>query len=441
MLSLSYRQVLHIDLSEGVPALDHIETAQGVYVVLWWRDIPLTHQQFKAEQLPISATQLADIILADITSVITKYCTQKGVNLSTEICFNSLRDARNSELNSSVATLTGLLNQFDKLIDHTCTLENQNKLPVSIVIPTRNRPQMLARCLASLQQLRLKPLEIIVVDNDPASGSTPQILDQFAGVRYIAQPQPGASVARNTGVQHSQGNIVAFADDDEVLHPDWLTWLWHGFNDPKIGVVTGLVLPEIIETQAQYFFENRFSFVRGYQSQTFDTSFFEQKKLHGVPVWHIGGSGNMAIRRDLFEQIGGFDELLGGGQAGCSEDTELFYRVLATGWHIQYQPRAVCYHYHRSDQTSLKKQIFSYMRGHVTALLVQYVKYRDISNLHRLFLVLPLVYTKYALRSLRQDPAFPWWVLKLEILGCISGIKFYWQNRRYWQTSKSLSPG
>ncbi|MEM8859809.1 MAG: glycosyltransferase, partial [Chloroflexota bacterium] len=312
---------------------------------------------------------------------------------------------------------------------------------VSVVIPTINRPQMLATCLRSLEKLNDKPLEIIVVDNDPATSISAEVVAQFPQVTYLAQPRTGASQARNLGVQHSSGEIVAFVDDDEEVHSDWLTHLIQAFNRPEIACTTGLVLPCAIETEAQDFFESRFSFVRGYRPVVFAQTFFEQRQLGGVPVWDIGGSGNMAVRREIFLRLGGFDERLGGGHAGCSEDTEFFYRLLNSGWEISYAPRAICFHDHRIDREGLKRQIYSYMRGHVTALLVQFLKTKNANNLTRLFCVLPFVYLKYLMLGLLQDQKFPFWTLRLEILGCLSGFVYFWQNRRFWQTTNSyLTP-
>jgi GT2 family glycosyltransferase len=143
----------------------------------------------------------------------------------------------------------------------------------------------------------------------------------------------------------------------------------------------------------------------------------------------MGGSGNMAIRRDVFEQIGGFDERLGAGRAGCSEDTELFYRALARGAQCRYEPRSVTYHYHRRDMASLKQQLFLYMRGHVAASLVQHAKHNDRGNLRHLVWGLPKTYIGYGLRCFTTNPAFQLSLLRTEIAGCLAGWRFYWRHR------------
>jgi GT2 family glycosyltransferase len=137
----------------------------------------------------------------------------------------------------------------------------------------------------------------------------------------------------------------------------------------------------------------------------------------------------MAIRRAVFKQLGGFDERLGAGRAGCSEDSELFYNAMFHGWHCRYEPRAVTFHFHRSHIDQMKTQLFFYMRGHVAALLIQYSKYKDIGNLLRLFINLPIVNLKNFIRGLAGDPAFRFPYLWAEISGCFSGLRFYMRNR------------
>jgi len=197
-----------------------------------------------------------------------------------------------------------------------------------------------------------------------------------------------------------------------------------------MGIATGLVLPAELHSEAQFIFEKRFSFNRGYVPALFDTAYYQKYRNWGVPVWEVGGSGNMAIRRAAFDQLGGFDERLGAGRAGCSEDSELFYNAMVNGWQCRYEPRAVTFHTHRPDIDSLKTQLFFYMRGHVAALLTQYSKYKDIGNLGRLFVVLPMVYVKHLMCGLARDPAYRFHFLWAEIFGCFSGMRFYLRNRR-----------
>ena len=166
----------------------------------------------------------------------------------------------------------------------------------------------------------------------------------------------------------------------------------------------------------------------GYRARTFDSRFFKKTKFWGVPVWRIGAGANMAFRRHVFEKVGFFDERLGAGASGCSEDSELWYRILAEGWICSYEPGAVVYHYHRRNFEDLKRQMNQYMRGHVTALLIQFKKYRHWGNLLRLFIFLPGWYIKLMLVVFFQGFDLRHRTVLAELYGCVAGILYYMQS-------------
>ena len=101
-------------------------------------------------------------------------------------------------------------------------------IDISIVIPTYRRPEMLRRALASclVQQDGGIGFEIVVVDNDAAGSARPVVaaMAQHSAVplRYVAEPRPGISHARNSGIANAQGRYLAFLDDDEAADPGWL---------------------------------------------------------------------------------------------------------------------------------------------------------------------------------------------------------------------------
>ena len=137
----------------------------------------------------------------------------------------------------------------------------------------------------------------------------------------------------------------------------------------------------------------------------------------------------MAFRRQAFELVGYFDERLGAGASGCSEDSEVWYRILAAGWICRYEPTAVIYHHHRSDLDGMKQQAYQYMRGHVAALLVQLANYKHWGNLRRLFIALPRYYAIRLLREIKRGFETKRSSTFLEIVGCLAGVKFYIDNK------------
>jgi glycosyltransferase involved in cell wall biosynthesis len=295
---------------------------------------------------------------------------------------------------------------------------------VSVVICTRDRPDELARCLASLPQQSRPPDEVIVVDNASQGDATRQAA-LAAGVLYVREDRPGLDIARNTGLRAATSEIVAYTDDDTELHPRCLERLSAAFDDEDIMAVTGLVLPARLDTEAQWVFEEQWSFGRGFERIDFDQAFYRSSRSAGCPAWKVGAGANMAFRRSIFDLIGLFDERLDVGAAGCSGDSEYWYRVLAAGWTCRYEPAAVVFHHHRLEMDGLESQIFHYMRGHVAALMVQYERTGDLGNLRRAFLTMPYGYMRRAAGRLLKGRNNGNRLLGHQVSGAIAGLAYY----------------
>jgi len=158
---------------------------------------------------------------------------------------------------------TGMNGYFKKLHallrDFRCALENgepldrlsavndmpdRERLSVSVVIITRNRSAMLERCLDALLAMGRSPEEILVVDN-ASTDSTRDVVMRFqaAGpVRYVHEPVPGVSRARNAGCRAASGDIIAFIDDDAIPTEGWLENIENAFvKSDSIGIVGGAI--------------------------------------------------------------------------------------------------------------------------------------------------------------------------------------------------------
>ncbi len=412
----------NIDLEQEIQSLSGQPGYTGTFVLFWWRNIPLGYQEFSADCLPISATAFSGIIANTVTSTVNHYLEEdfippppriKGVRQKLEQHYNL----------ETIKKLKRPLARLDQLYDLTGSVDAQS---VSVVICTRNRPQQLDECLQSLQHLVNYPAEILVVDNAPIDNETKAVVQKYPEVDYVLEPRPGLSIARNTGIRRATGHIIAFTDDDVKVHPHWIERIRYGFQNPNVMVVTGLMLPAELETPSQVaFHEGTYGFEWPCRPILYDSHYFEEGKRFGAPVWQIGAGANMALRRQIVDAVGDFNELLGAGASGCSEDSEFWYRVLAAGWSCRYEPSAVVYHYHRGDLVSLKKQQYAYMRGHVVALLIQASQHRHWGNLFRLFVALPTYYTQRLLRGLYNRFQGKYMTVFVEILGCLAGTLFF----------------
>src|SRR5215211_200045 len=106
---------------------------------------------------------------------------------------------------------------------------DRSKLPsMSVVVCTREHPDVLERQLNSLMRLDYPNYEVIVVDNAPRTNATRNVCDNFPRVRYVVEPRKGLDYARNTGWQWAKNEVIAYTDDDASVDPGWLKGL--GYN-------------------------------------------------------------------------------------------------------------------------------------------------------------------------------------------------------------------
>jgi GT2 family glycosyltransferase len=313
----------------------------------------------------------------------------------------------------------------------------------SIVIATYDRPADLRRALASLCSLETpRHVEIVVVDNHPASGMTPPVVAQFPAVRLIREARAGLSYARNAGILASTGDIVVSTDDDVIVPPEWLEHLLGRFADRTVMAVTGNVLPFDLSTRPQRLFEAYGGLGRGLDEAAVDERWFWSFR-GAPPTWRLGGTANAAFRASIFNdcKIGLLDEGLGAGTpAGCSEDTDLFYRILRAGGRIAYEPRAWVWHRHRADMRSLRRQIYSYAKGHVAYQLTTLARDREWRAIPRLLFELPRVYSWRVRDRVRGRSQYPLGLVLLEVLGtCVGPFAWLRSRRRVRRLGRSAS--
>jgi GT2 family glycosyltransferase len=304
---------------------------------------------------------------------------------------------------------------------------------VSIVVATCNRPDDLRRCLASLRAQRYGGrVEVVVVDNRPGSAATRDAAREFPDVRVIEEPRPGLSYARNAGFVAAREEIAVAIDDDVTVPDGWLERLVAPFARADVMCVTGNVLPVSLDTEAQCRFEAYGGLGKGFEPIEAGPDWFRSWRT-AVPTWRLGATANAAFRRAIFSdaRIGLRDEALGAGMpTGCSEDTDLFYRILRAGCTIVYEPAAWVWHRHRVERQSLRSQIYAYSKGHVAYQLGTLTRAHDRRALVRLFYSLPKVYAVRAWERLRGRSEYPLPLIATEILGNIAGPWALWRARR-----------
>lgn len=257
----------------------------------------------------------------------------------------------------------------DELCEHTVAADDRvTHQPITVVVCTRDRVEMLKQALASILALDHPDLTVIVVDNAARTAAT---RDYVAGlddprIRLIVEPLPGLARARNAGLLAARTDIVAFTDDDVVVDHHWLTGLTDGFaRGDAVACVCGIVPSGEIRTPAQAYFDQRVGWARSCQPRVYRTdSPPADVPLFPFQVGIYGTGANFAVRRSVMFELGGFDEALGVGAPTCGgEDLDMFFRVLHAGWQLVYEPSAVVWHRHRADSAALADQARGYGLG------------------------------------------------------------------------------
>jgi glycosyltransferase involved in cell wall biosynthesis len=247
---------------------------------------------------------------------------------------------------------------------------NGPTIPLSVVVPTRDRPEQVGTCIASLLATGYPFAEIVVVDNAPTSDDTARLLaERFSGrpeIRYLREETPGTSRARNRGWRATSSDIVAFLDDDLFIDREWASAIVRPFvDDERVGCATGLVIAAELETRAQVLMEEYGGFAKGYAPRVFDVNAPRSRRdLFPFAAGAFGTGASMAFRRSVLDRVGGFDPALGGGTwALGGEDLAAFVDVLLDGWRLAYEPRAIVRHFHRRRMRDLQRQLFGYGCG------------------------------------------------------------------------------
>ena len=217
---------------------------------------------------------------------------------------------------------------------------------ISLVIATYNRAEQLMTTLVSVAAQSLAPeaWECVVVDNN-STDATRERVAAFGAchpelhIRYIFEREQGLSAARNAGIAASQGDIIAFVDDDERINPDFLGAYVDLFDShPEAMAAGGCIIAEYPTGRPRWM--SRFT------EQPIANPMNYGVTVRVFPKGKIPGGGNMAFRREALVRVGIFDTSLGrtGKSLIGGEESDLFERMAAVGIRPYYVPRAVMYH-------------------------------------------------------------------------------------------------
>jgi GT2 family glycosyltransferase len=416
-------RILEVELSQPLPAITGAMAHNGhpyrraTILVrlhtqpLGWLDLPLPEQ-------PMPAAAYAERIWQDFHWEINQQLQSAGLPPVRELTAAGLPPA-GQESPSAPAPL------------------------VSVVVPTRHRPEQIIRCVRSLLALDYPNYEIIVVDNAPGSTATAEAIahayPQAAQVRYVREERLGVSWARNHGVLAARAELITFADDDVVADRYWLRELVRGFSAaPNVGCVTGMILPLELETAAQLWLEQYGGYNKGFVRQIYDLAEHRRPDpLYPYTAGRFGSGANMAFKKSVLRAIGNFDPALGSGSpAYGGEDLAAFFQVIMQGYKLVYQPTALIYHPHHREYTRLQQQLYGYGAG-LSAFLTKCLRddpRRLLDFASNLLTGLAYVFSARSPKNQRKQLDYPRELTRTELRGMLYGPLGYLRSRRQLRT-------
>jgi len=232
------------------------------------------------------------------------------------------------------------------------------KHAISIIITTSGRVEKISRLLESLSQVRGRDQinhEIVIANNatnEAMARGVEALARKFDGMYgvhcwQVREPIAGKCRAQNKTIPLTQGAIVAFLDDDLEVRPEWLESIDAFFKKYPHDVMQGSVIMRPEDEKNQKLQKAL------YRYRTVD--FVNYGSAAGADLKTLTG-GNMALRREVFDRVGMFDERLGPGGFGISEDVEFAQRVVNAGMRIGWEPKAAVYN--ELDPTRLNEEAF-----------------------------------------------------------------------------------
>lgn len=207
---------------------------------------------------------------------------------------------------------------------------------------------LLERCLRAIMDGTRLPFELILVDQS-ADEVGALALAGLSGTRivHVSSPHVGVSRARNEGVRRARGDHLAFTDDDCVPDAAWLEQLAGAIESTRAAAATGRVLPLDDGTPG----------LVAVSSRT-DENAHLIKGGSDDPPWELGTGGNLLVRRDEFDRIGGFDADFGpGAPYRAAEDIRLLELLVRSGAAVVYAPSAVVRHEMKTPRERLQRRL------------------------------------------------------------------------------------
>jgi glycosyltransferase involved in cell wall biosynthesis len=219
-------------------------------------------------------------------------------------------------------------------------MEDFQELKISVIICSYNRAKYIIDAVESLYNQTVSKIlyEVIVVDNNSTDNTKELCLHYIAShtdynIYYFGEKQQGASFARNTGVVHSKGILIAFMDDDAVADKDFIKNIFRFFEThPDADGLGGRIIPKYIPEEPKWM---------SYYVSSLVGNFDYSNKAEEFKQGKYPLESNMIVKKKDFLEVGGFNTNLPGvvGKLRIGgEGKEFFYKLQDVGKKIYYDP-------------------------------------------------------------------------------------------------------
>jgi GT2 family glycosyltransferase len=244
----------------------------------------------------------------------------------------------------------------------------EHAVQASVVICTRNRGAKIGTAVASVLGQDHPSYDVTVIDqstDDETEVVVKELMASDPRLRYVHSAEAGLSKAYNTAIRSTSGEILAFTDDDCVAPPDWLSKIAAAFAAEPDGM--------LLYGQVSPFGERRED-----AELTPALAITKAERLSRKDGYRVFGMGaNFAARRSLFDGIGPFDEVLGGGAPlRSSQDYDLAYRAFRSGYVTLLRPEVEIRHDGRRERADWPALLLAYGTGD-GAFYTKHVRCRD----------------------------------------------------------------
>lgn len=230
--------------------------------------------------------------------------------------------------------------------------EKASPVRFSLIVATLGRTEEIERLLASLVAQTYKDFDLIVVDQNGDDRLEPFLAPyrhEYPVLRLTSEP--GLSRARNVGLEHARGDVIAFPDDDCWYPPDLLERIAGSLNN-RDGIAGCSVF---VREDGERLVSGKVGMPR------FDR---EAGLLNKTNAWARAISYTIFLRRGVVEKVGRFDESLGiGAPWGSGEDTDYPLRAVKAGFELYYDPGIAVYHRALPEQSELAERAYRYGVG------------------------------------------------------------------------------